>query len=121
MDPFTALKKLSSFHFTSYFIFYYFFLLILSTLYFTLPFISTTHFTSLSFTFSSYRLHFPSLVFTFLALVLKTRVLPWEVISLSLFRFACLESRLPQEFLSNTLNTGLCTLCWPSKGRNNDN
>jgi hypothetical protein len=39
--------------------------------------ISTTHFSSLPFTF--YRLHFPSLVFTFPTLVLKICVLPWEV------------------------------------------
>ena len=36
MNPFTALKDLSPFHFNFYFIFHYFLLLILSTLHFTL-------------------------------------------------------------------------------------
>ena len=79
MNPFTALKKLSPLHFI------FFTCPINPSLHFTLLFmliISTTHFTSLHFTslpFIFYRFHFPSLVFTFLTLVLKTRVLPWEV------------------------------------------
>jgi len=79
MNPFTALKNLS-FHFIYL---HFFFSLILLTLHFTLlcySYLQLTHslpLTSLPFTF--YRLHFPSLVFTFLILVLKICVLPWEV------------------------------------------
>ena len=62
MNPFTTLKNFSPFHFTS--------------LHFTLLFPTTTHFPSL---FTFYRLYFPSLVYTFLTVVLKIRVLPWEV------------------------------------------
>ena len=73
MNPFTALKNLSTFHFTSL-IFFYFVSLILS--HFTLLFVSTTHVPSL---FTFYRFHFPSVVFTFVTLVLKICVLPWEI------------------------------------------
>ena len=59
MNPFTALKNFSPLHFTFYFI-YLFFSLILSTIHFT-----SLHFPS-PFTFC--RLHLPSLVFTFLTL-----------------------------------------------------
>jgi hypothetical protein len=52
---------------------------------------------------------------------------PHYVIYLSLFYFMCLEFRLCEKFLSNTLNscsrhtnTGLSTLCCPSKGLKND-
>jgi len=82
MNPFTALKNLSPFHFTSLFIYLLFFTYSMNpSLRFTLLFISTTHFISLHFPslFTFYRLHFPSLVFTFLTLVLKICVLPWEV------------------------------------------
>jgi hypothetical protein len=85
MYPFTVLTKLSPFHFTSLFIFVYLFNFftypINPSLHFTLLFISTTHFPSLHFPslFTFYRLHFPSMVFTFLTLVLKICVLPWEV------------------------------------------
>jgi hypothetical protein len=84
MNPFTALKNFSPFHFTVYlFIFTY---PINPSLHFTLLFISTNHFPSphfLSPLFPSlltfYCLHFPALVFTFLTLVLKICVLLWEV------------------------------------------
>ena len=51
IKPFTALKSLSPFHFTSLFIFYFifFFTYINPSLHFTLLFISTTHFPSLRF------------------------------------------------------------------------
>ena len=100
MNPFTALKNLSPFQFTLLF-----FSLILSPLHFILlcypyPQLTSLHFllfialtslyfaihvqnslpfTSLSFSFTFYRLHFRSLVFTFLTLVLKICVLPLEV------------------------------------------
>ena len=120
IESLTISLQFTSLHFSFFIIFFAY--PINPSLHFILLFTSTTHFPSLHFPslFTFYRLHFPSLAFTFLTLVLKMSVLPWEVISLSHFRFVCLESRLPQEFLSNTLNTGLCTLCCPSKGRNND-
>ena len=71
MNPFTALKNLSPFHFT-FFPAYS----INPSLHFTLLFISTAHFPSL---FTFYRLQFPSLIFTFLTLILKICVSPWEV------------------------------------------
>jgi len=78
MNPFTAIKTLSPFHFTLLFIFYFIFFIypINPSLHFTLLHISATHFPSL---FTFYRLHFSSLVFTILTLVLKIFVLPWEV------------------------------------------
>jgi hypothetical protein len=80
MNPFTALKNPSPFHFTSLH-FISFFLLIPSTLHFTLICYSYLQLTSLHFPslFTFYRFHFPSLVFPFLALFLKICVLPWEV------------------------------------------
>jgi hypothetical protein len=77
MNPFTALKKPSPFHFTFSFTYP-----INPSLHFTLLFISTSHFLSLHFPslFTLYRLYFPSLVFTSLTLVLKICVLPWEVL-----------------------------------------
>ena len=76
MNPFTALKNLSPFYFTSLFL-----SLILSTLltslYFAIHIYNSLSLTSLPFTF--YRLHFPSLVSTFLTHVFKICVLPWEV------------------------------------------
>jgi hypothetical protein len=54
MNPFTVLKNLSTFHFTSLFIFFTY--PINPSLHFILPFISTTHFPSL---FTFYRVHFP--------------------------------------------------------------
>ena len=59
-----------SLHFTFYFFHLYY--QPFTSLHFTLLFISTTHFTF-------YHLHFPSLIFTFLTLVLKICILPWEV------------------------------------------
>jgi len=81
MNPFTVLKNLSPFHFTSLFIYLFIFNSFFTypinpSLHITLLFISTTHFPSL---LTFYHLHFPSLVFTFLTLVLKICVLPWEV------------------------------------------
>ena len=60
MEPFTALKNLSPFHFPFFHLSYQLF----TSLYFAIHI-----YNSLPFTF--YRLHFPSLVFTFLTLVLK--------------------------------------------------
>ena len=60
-----SLKNLSPFHFTFYFLLLFFTYPINPLLHFTLLFISTTHFSSL--------------VFTFLTLVLKVCVLLWEV------------------------------------------
>ena len=95
MNPFTVLKNFSPFHFTSlhftslhftslhftFMLFYFFTYSINPTFHFTLPFITTTHFPSPNFPspFTFYRLHLPSLVFTFLSLVLKINLLPWEV------------------------------------------
>ena len=91
MNTFTALKKLSPFHFSflSFFLTYP----INTSFHFTLLFTSTTHFPSLHFpslfifiAFTSYFLSpsLPPLFYTFLTLVLKIWVLPWEVpISLS--------------------------------------
>jgi len=81
MNPFTVLKNLSPFHFTSLFSFYFFTYPINPSLHFTLLFISTTHFPSLHFPslLTWYRLLFRSLVFTFLTLVLKICVIPCEV------------------------------------------
>ena len=69
MNPYTALKKPSPFHFTSLFI--YFFSLTLSTLHFNLLFYSYIQLTSLHFpsSFTLFRLHFSSLVLTFLTLM----------------------------------------------------
>jgi hypothetical protein len=63
INPFTALKNFSPFHFASIFILFYLF-----------AYLSYQPYTS-----TFYRLYFPSLVYTFLTLVLKIRVLPWEV------------------------------------------
>ena len=70
MNPFTALKNFSPFHFTFIlfcFILFYFTYPINPTLHFTLLFITTTHFPSPHFSslFTFYRLHFSPLVFTF--------------------------------------------------------
>jgi len=75
MNPFTALKNLSPFHFI--FCFFHLPYQIFTSHYFAVHFYNSLLFTSLSFT--SYRLHFPSLVFTFLTLVLNVCVLLWEV------------------------------------------
>jgi hypothetical protein len=67
------LLSLSLFLFLSLFFFSY---PINPTLHFTLLFLTTTYFPSL---FTFYRLYFPSMVCTFLTLVFKICVLPWEV------------------------------------------
>jgi len=66
VNPFTAIKNFSLFHFNFYFI-YLFTHPIYPTLHFTLLFLTTSYFPSP---------HFPSLVYTFLTLVLKICVLP---------------------------------------------
>ena len=104
MNPFTAPKNLSPFHFTCY---YYFFTysmnpsLHFTSLHFASPCYSYLQITSLHFTslhlvihihnslpfaslhfpslFTFYQFHFPSMVFTSLTLVLKIYVLPLEV------------------------------------------
>jgi hypothetical protein len=80
MNPFTALKNFSPFHFISLYIFSFclFFSLILSTRHFTLLCYSHS-FTSLAFTFYFLSPSLPPLFCTFLTLVLKIWVLPWEV------------------------------------------
>jgi len=80
MDPFTALKNLSPFHFIFYFLlFFHLSYQPFTSLHFTLLIISTTHFPSLSFTFYFLSPSLPLMVFIFLALVLIISVLPWEV------------------------------------------
>jgi len=81
MNPFTALKKPSPFHFTLFFYFFHLSSQPFTSLYFAIHIYNSLPFTSLHFPslFTFYRLHFPSLVFTFLTLVLKIDVLPWEV------------------------------------------
>jgi hypothetical protein len=78
----TDCPKKNSHHFTSRFILFIYLFVYLScqsytSLYFPIPKYNFLLFTSLPFTF--YRLHFPSLVYTFLTLVLKICVSPWEV------------------------------------------
>jgi hypothetical protein len=73
LNPFTALKNLSPFHFTPPHLSYQHF----TSLYFAIYLHNALPFTSLPFTF--YHLLFPSLVFMFLTLVLKICVLPWDV------------------------------------------
>jgi hypothetical protein len=85
VNSFIALKKLLtiSLHFTFYFILFIYLFThpINPTLHFTFLFLNTTYFLSPHFTslFTFYRLYFPSLVYTFLTLVSKICVLPWEV------------------------------------------
>ena len=74
-NPFLALNNLSPFHFT-FFFFFYLSYQPFTSLYFAIRISNSLHFPSL-FTFC--RLHFPSPVFTFLTLVLKIWLLPWEV------------------------------------------
>jgi hypothetical protein len=80
VNPFTALKNFSPFHFTFYVI-YLFTYPINRTLHFTLLFLTTSHFPSPHFPslFTFYRLHFPSLVYTFLTLVLKIWLLELQI------------------------------------------
>jgi hypothetical protein len=79
VNPFIALKKTSD-HFTSLFILFYLFIYLsyqpYTSLYFPIPKYNLLPFTSLPFTF--YR-PFPSLIYTFLTLVLKICILPWEI------------------------------------------
>jgi hypothetical protein len=82
VNPFAALKNFSPFHFTFLFYFIHLFTYPINpTLHFTLLFLTTTHFPSphVPSLFTFYRLYFPSLVCTFLTLVLKICILPWEV------------------------------------------
>jgi hypothetical protein len=83
VNPFTALKNFSPFHFTFYFtlFIYLFTYLVNPTLHFTLLFLTTTYFPSPHFhsLLTFYRLYIPSLVYIFLTLALKICVLPWEV------------------------------------------
>ena len=72
MNPFTALKNLLFFFFNlSYKAF--------TSLYSAIHIYNSLPFTSLSFTFTFFRLHFPLLVFSFLTLILKICVSPLEV------------------------------------------
>ena len=73
MNSFTVLKNFSPFHFT------FFTYAINPSLHFTLLFIHTIHFPLTSLPFTFYCFHFPSLVFTYLTLILKIRILQWEV------------------------------------------
>ena len=75
VNSFTSLENFSPFHFTSLFV-WHFTYPINPTLHFTSLFLTTAYFPSL---LTFYHLYFPSLVYTFLTLVLKIRVLPWEV------------------------------------------
>jgi len=79
MNPFTALKKPSSFRFTSLYIYFFFTYPINPSLHFILLFMSTTHFPSLHFPSFLVLIAFTTPVFTFLTLVLKICVLPWEI------------------------------------------
>ena len=116
MNPFTALKTLSSFHFTSlHFLFTY---PINTSLHFTLLFVSTTQLPLTSLPFTFYHLHFPSLVFTFLTLVLKICVLSWEVpVAPSGSRFQSVEilkiKHLTEnkDVIFNPLNAKVCPIC----------
>jgi hypothetical protein len=86
MNPFTALKNFSPFHFISLF---YFFILFdffphfsyqpITSLYFAIRIYKSLPFTSLAFTFCFLLPSLPPLFYTFLTLILKIRVLPWEV------------------------------------------
>jgi len=60
MNPFTALKNFSPFHFISFYIYFFFTYHINPSLHFTLLFTSTTHIPSLPLPslFTFYRLHF---------------------------------------------------------------
>jgi len=86
MNPFTVIKNISPFHYTFlffsflFFSFLFFIYPINPSLHFTLLFTSTTRFTftSLPFTFYFLSPSFPPLFYTFLTLVLKIWVLPWE-------------------------------------------
>jgi hypothetical protein len=81
-EPLHCHKEPLAIDFTSLFIMYLFIFTypINPSFHFALLFKSTTHFPSFHFRslFTFYHPHFPSLLFTFLNLVLKLRVLPWE-------------------------------------------
>jgi hypothetical protein len=82
MNPFTALKNFSPFHFNSlHFLFYFFHLSCqpYTSLYFALHNYNSLPFTSLSITFYFLSPSLSLTSFTFLTLVLKICVLPWEV------------------------------------------
>ena len=91
MNPFTALKNFSTFHFIFYFsyLFIYFLFFLFppthlsyqpfTSLYFAIHIYNSLPFTSLTFTFYFLSPSLPPLFYTFLTLVLKIRVLPWEV------------------------------------------
>ena len=81
MTPFTALKNFSPFHFISLYIYFFFHFSYqpFTSLYFAVPIYSSHPFTSLAFTFYFLSPSLPPLFCTFLTLVLKIWVLPWEV------------------------------------------
>jgi len=101
MNPFTALKNLSPFHFTFFFFFFLFFPFLFSlslllffkyiyiytylsylpftSLYFAIHLYNSLPFTSLPFSFYFLSPSLPPLFYTFLTLVLKIWVLPWAV------------------------------------------
>jgi len=110
MNPFTALKKPSPFHYTS--LHYLFFIILFRLSYqpFTSLYFAIRIYNSLPFTF--YRLHFPSLVFTFLTLVLKIRVLPWEVpIAPSGSRFQSVMDLFTKEYFPMSVLCFLALIC----------
>ena len=73
MNPFTALKKFSPFHFISLYIYLFFHLSYqpFTSLYFAIPIYNSHPFTSIAFTFYFLSPSLPPLFFTFLTLVLK--------------------------------------------------
>jgi hypothetical protein len=79
MNPFTALKNLSPFHFTFLFFSFHLSYQPFTLLYFAIHLYNSLHFTSLTFTFYFLSPSLPPLFYTFLTLVLKIWVLPWEV------------------------------------------
>jgi hypothetical protein len=82
MNPFTVLKNFSPFHFFILFYFIFFFHFSyqpVTSLYFAICIYKSLPFTSLTFTFCFLLPSLSPLFYTFLTLVLKIRVLPWEV------------------------------------------
>ena len=76
MTPFTALKNFSPFLFISFI--YFFTFPISPSLHFAIPIYNSHPFTSFAFTFYFLSPSLPPLFCTFLTLVLKIWVLPWE-------------------------------------------
>ena len=86
MTPFTALKNFSPFHLVSLYIyllllffFFHFSYQPFTSLYVAIPIYNLHPFTSFAFTFYFLSPSLPPLFCTFLTLVLKILVLPWEV------------------------------------------